>query len=182
MDAFIGTSFHTCFESRPITLVDIGASGGLPMHWLAARRSCWIPPLRPEVVSLEELYGYFDYAAELFEEHRELFAEHERLAFQRFLSSTIPISSRLPCFPGRRRLVGFSRSLIPIPRPSRDVWRTGTPVLGNRDPMLYGNPVDVHYDWAGWRLAGALSLGTSGLVRSRRWRPRPATPAPSRIR
>lgn len=89
------------------------------------------------------LYGYFDYAAELFEGHRHLFDERETLAFRRFLDATVPRSSRLPFFPGRRRLVEISRSLIRTLKPSRNVWRTGTPALGNRDELLYGNPLDV---------------------------------------
>jgi len=84
-------------------------------------------------LSICVLYGYLDYALELFEGHRDLFNPHEIAAFMRSLQRSKALVNRLPNFRGRGRIANIFYAIYKIINPSYKGWATGERVVGNLD-------------------------------------------------
>jgi FkbM family methyltransferase len=79
------------------------------------------------------LYGYLDYALELFEPNRGLLEAPLASHVSRRLRSTVPLSARIPHFRGRGWLSHAFYRLHRTFVPSVDRWATGGRHLGNID-------------------------------------------------
>jgi FkbM family methyltransferase len=79
------------------------------------------------------LYGYIDFALDLFERHRGLLDPQQEHALQRALTSSTYISYRIPQFRGRGWLSNLFLRLSLALRPSVGGWGTGARNLGNID-------------------------------------------------
>lgn len=77
------------------------------------------------------LYGYLDYAVEIFEEARGMFSADEAQAFFTRISREVPLSRRIPNFRGRGRVAGLFLALYNVFRPTYHGWATVGNVLGN---------------------------------------------------
>lgn len=79
------------------------------------------------------LYGYVDYAIELFEANRSLLHPELAAAVNSQLRSEIPLSARLPHFRGRGTISQFFYRLHRALFPTVDRWASGGRHLGNLD-------------------------------------------------
>jgi FkbM family methyltransferase len=79
------------------------------------------------------LYGYRDYAIELFEPNRALFDAATATAIDGALRSHVAWSTRIPYFPGRGRLSHFFYRLHRLFYPTLGGWASGGRTLGNVD-------------------------------------------------
>jgi FkbM family methyltransferase len=79
------------------------------------------------------LYGYLDYALEVFETTSELFSEEEKRVFLASVTSDVPFSNKIPHFPGKRRIALAFYALYSMFRPTHHGWATSANVLGNLD-------------------------------------------------
>lgn len=79
------------------------------------------------------LYGYRDYAIELFDAHPGVFDPAQRAAVARVLRSKIPLSARIPHFRGRGFLSHLFYRLHRALYPTVDRWASGGRHLGNLD-------------------------------------------------
>ena len=77
------------------------------------------------------LYGYVDYAVELFGPNRELFEASSASEIARELESDVRFSTRLPHFRGRGFLSGMFYRLHRLFFPTRRGWASADPYLGN---------------------------------------------------
>lgn len=94
----------------------------------AARRA---KVLRALTVCL--LYGYVDYAIELFEAHRNLFGDAIAALIGARLRSDVPLSARLPLFRGRGWLSHQFFRLHRALSPTFEGWASGGYRIGNVD-------------------------------------------------
>lgn len=94
----------------------------------AARRSMLL-----RVLSVCLLYGYFDYAIELFEPNRDLLERDAAEVVASRLHSAIPLSARLPHFRGRGWLSHIFYRLHRALFPTVGGWGSGGPRIGNVD-------------------------------------------------
>lgn len=77
------------------------------------------------------LYGYFDFAFEIFECQRHLFDEKQRTAVLTRIRSTRSLSSRIPIFRGRQRLAHLLSKLWEVVEPTYESGTTYQRHLGN---------------------------------------------------
>lgn len=87
--------------------------------------------LRAMAISL--LYGYVDYALEIFAPHGQLFAESDRAGIEAFLLAQKSWSTALPHFRGRGWLSHLFYRLHRFFFPTLDGWASGGRHLGNVD-------------------------------------------------
>ena len=85
-----------------------------------------------KAISICALYGYMDYALELFRGQENLFNENEIQVFNKFLKRNIPLSNKIPDFRGRNRIANIFFSIYNIIKPSYHGWAFGGKNLGNR--------------------------------------------------
>ena len=78
------------------------------------------------------VYGYLDWAIEMFEDHRALFSDAEAGAFREHMGQQVPLGERLPDFPGRQRLAAFLDRGHRMLRKNHRGWGSAGPSLGNR--------------------------------------------------
>ena len=79
------------------------------------------------------LYGYVDYALELLDLHGGAFDAGAAAAIRESLRSDMPLSARVPHFPGKGTLAQFFYRLSRALEPSVGGWATGGRHLGNLD-------------------------------------------------
>ncbi|CAN5459400.1 hypothetical protein BH09SUM1_BH09SUM1_30280 [soil metagenome] len=79
------------------------------------------------------LYGYLDYALELFETHTELFDKADKEAFQGELKHSRRRMNRFPDFRGRWRTADAFYRLSQVLDPTNAGWSIGGRRLGNRE-------------------------------------------------
>ena len=79
------------------------------------------------------LYGYVDYAIELFQPNRALFEPGLSAIIVRHLESAVTLRSRIPHFRGRGTLSHFFYRLHRLLYPTLDGWASGARHLGNLD-------------------------------------------------
>ncbi len=84
-------------------------------------------------MSISLLYGYVDYAIELFQPNRELFEPPVAAEISQQLQSDVRLSTRLPHFRGRGFLSHLFYRLHRLFFPTRDGWASGGRHLGNLD-------------------------------------------------
>jgi FkbM family methyltransferase len=84
-------------------------------------------------ISVSLLYGYVDYAIELFGPNRELFESAVAAEISRQLESDVRLSTRLPHFRGRGMLSHFFYRLHRLFFPTHGGWASGGRHLGNLD-------------------------------------------------
>ncbi len=77
------------------------------------------------------LYGYFDYAMELFCKTAPLFDEADRQAIEKKIKTSQRCSSRIPNFKGRRKIADMVYSLWEFLEPTHNGWATIDRKLGN---------------------------------------------------
>ncbi len=80
-------------------------------------------------ISISILYGYIDYAAEIFELQKDCFTGKEIELFNVFLKKNIPFSEYIPKFKGRNRFAGVFRMLHKFIK--QNVWAECDEHLGN---------------------------------------------------
>lgn len=80
-------------------------------------------------ISISILYGYIDYAAEIFELRKDCFTRKEIELFSLFLKKNIPLSEYIPKFKGRNRFAGIFRMLHKFIK--QDAWAECDEYLGN---------------------------------------------------
>ena len=85
-----------------------------------------------KAVSICILYGYLDYAFELFQKHRMLFTESEATFFKRKMEKHISLSKTMPNFFGRGKLADFFKTIYNILKPTHE-WADSPMRLGNID-------------------------------------------------
>ena len=83
------------------------------------------------VISICILFGYLDFALEVFEEMRGLFNKDEATIVFSELKKAIRFSSKLPNFPGRGRLADLFYYLYKATEPTHHGWASVRRVLGN---------------------------------------------------
>jgi FkbM family methyltransferase len=84
-------------------------------------------------VSISLLYGYVDYAIELFRPNRELFETKAAAEISRQLESDVRLTTRLPHFRGRGLLSHLFYRLHRLFFPTLGGWASGGRHLGNLD-------------------------------------------------
>lgn len=72
-----------------------------------------------KAISICLLYGYLDYAMEVFSAGEELFTKTERRAFHDCLGRGVPLSARIPYFRGRLRLANALSRLSAVLSPKQ---------------------------------------------------------------
>lgn len=77
------------------------------------------------------LYGYFDYAREIFDMTSALFNEAERRGIEKKFKHSIRWANKIPNFRGQRMLAEMVRSVWEFVRPTHDGWATIDRKLGN---------------------------------------------------
>jgi len=77
------------------------------------------------------LYGYYDYAMELFDRTSTLFNETERQAIQRKIQGSKRYERKIPNFKGRKTLANIVYSFWEILKPTHNGWATSDRKLGN---------------------------------------------------
>ncbi len=82
-------------------------------------------------VSICILYGYLDYAFEIFNQKSDLFNNNEIQLFKRCIERNVPLVSKIPNFPGRGAMASVLYRLYRFFRLSHKGWATGGNVLGN---------------------------------------------------
>ena len=80
-------------------------------------------------ISISILYGYIDYAAEIFELKKDCFTRKEIELFNLFLKGNIPLSEYIPKFKGRNCFAGIFRMLHKFIK--QDTWAECDEYLGN---------------------------------------------------
>lgn len=81
-------------------------------------------------ISICVLYGYYDYALELFESRKNEFNQKESRLFNIFLKKNISLSNRIPNFRGRDRIASILEALYRIFTKRHD-WAESGKSLGN---------------------------------------------------
>ena len=79
------------------------------------------------------LYGYVDYAVELFRPNRELYETSVAAEVSRQLESDVRLSTRMPHFRGRGFLSNLLYRLHRLFFPTKGGWASADPYLGNVD-------------------------------------------------
>jgi hypothetical protein len=77
------------------------------------------------------LYGYFDFALEIFEQERQVFDEQQARAILAKIQSSRSLSSRIPIFRGRQRLANVLTRLSEVVKPTYESGTTSQKHLGN---------------------------------------------------
>jgi len=77
------------------------------------------------------LYGYFDFALEIFEHEQHLFDDKQSAAILNRIKSTRSLSSRIPMFRGRQRLANVLARLSEVVKPTKASGTTSQKHLGN---------------------------------------------------
>lgn len=78
------------------------------------------------------VFGYLDYAEEVFEAVADDLTEGQREEFRRAAVSSVTLSTRIPAFPGRGRIAGVLYSAYRFLDPPLRGWATSGRRLGNR--------------------------------------------------
>lgn len=84
-----------------------------------------------KAISICFLYGYFDYAKEIFDINAKLFDKSQRRAIEEFFKRSERYENFIPNFRGRTKLAGWIYSLWEVMRPTHDKWATLERKLGN---------------------------------------------------
>jgi len=84
-----------------------------------------------KALSICFLYGYFDFALEIFQQEGQVFDEQQARAILGKIESSRPLSSRTPMFRGRQRLANLLSKLWEIVEPTYEYGITGHRHLGN---------------------------------------------------
>ncbi|MGH8616786.1 MAG: FkbM family methyltransferase [Burkholderiales bacterium] len=84
-------------------------------------------------MAISLLYGYVDYALELFEPNRQRFDTATAQAIETALRSRVAWNTRLPRFRGRGRLALLVYRLYKLLLPTAGGWASGGHTLGNLD-------------------------------------------------
>jgi len=79
------------------------------------------------------IYGYMDYALELYEEWQELFDPDEARAFRQYLDRSVTVSRRMPSFPGRDRIARWLLRMYNVLKGPDRIGRSVKQVLGNTE-------------------------------------------------
>lgn len=82
-------------------------------------------------VSICILYGYLDYALEIFNQSGDVFNDNEIQLFKRYLERNIALQSRIPNFPGRGKIAQIFYTLFSHLKPNFHGWATVKNALGN---------------------------------------------------
>jgi len=82
-------------------------------------------------ISICILYGYLDYAFEIFNRASDLFNDSEIQLFKRHIERSIMLQNKIPHFPGRDRIAFPLLYALNIFKPSYNGWATVKKVLGN---------------------------------------------------
>ena len=77
------------------------------------------------------LYGYYDYAAELFGRFRGIFSEQESRAINRFMARHVHMSHYFPSFKGRKLIADSIFHVWNMIRPTHHDWAVSDKDLGN---------------------------------------------------
>lgn len=85
-----------------------------------------------KAVSICALYGYLDYAGEVFDAMGAIFDADEKAAVGSFLEKSVRFGNRIPAFKGKGMIAGLIYSLWDIIRPTHDGWASFDRKLGNR--------------------------------------------------
>lgn len=81
-------------------------------------------------VSICILYGYLDYAFEIFNQTSDVFNSNETQLFRRHIERSVALESKIPNFPGRALLAAKSYALYRLLR-THHGWAKARNVLGN---------------------------------------------------
>lgn len=82
-------------------------------------------------ISVCAIYGYLDYAIEVFDDHQSLFSETESAVFRAAIARQVPLALRLPDFPGRQRLARLLQRVHQVLQTPYRGWGSSGPGLGN---------------------------------------------------
>lgn len=82
-------------------------------------------------VSICILYGYLDYAFEIFNQTSDVFNSNETQLFKRHIERNVALASKMPNFPGRGMMAGIFYALHSLFKSSYHGWATVKKVLGN---------------------------------------------------
>ena len=77
------------------------------------------------------LYGYFDYAMEIFDGMKTLFNDTERRAIEKKIQGSTRLENRIPNFLGRGKMASMVFALSEILRPTHNGWAIIDRKLGN---------------------------------------------------
>ena len=84
-----------------------------------------------KALSICFLYGYFDYASEIFNKANVLFASEEQSSVAKKIESSTHLGNKIPNFKGRRKIANMVHSLWEILQPTHNSWATADGKLGN---------------------------------------------------
>ena len=84
-----------------------------------------------KAISICFLYGYFDYAMEIFDMAGRLFDRTERKAVEKMIKRSIRYESKIPSFKGKRKIASIFSFLWEAIRPTHNNWATIDRGLGN---------------------------------------------------
>lgn len=82
-------------------------------------------------ISIALLYGYIDYALEIFGKEKGLFSAEETKVFYKEVKKTVPVAIRIPYFRGRGRIARLFKFFYNIFRYHHNDWSIGQEFLGN---------------------------------------------------
>jgi len=85
-----------------------------------------------KAISICFLYGYFDYAMEIFDMAGRLFDKTEHQAVEKAIKNSIRYESKIPSFKGKRKIASIFSFLWEVIRPTHNKWATIDRDLGNR--------------------------------------------------
>ena len=77
------------------------------------------------------LYGYYDYAAEIFTQFKYLFSEQERRSVEQFMKKQIRLSYYFPNFKGRKFFANLIFGFWNMIMPTHHNWAISDKDLGN---------------------------------------------------
>ncbi len=82
-------------------------------------------------ISICAIYGYLDYALEIFTSEKDLFTREEQSSFMKALEKDVSLSRKIPDFRGRGHIANCIHSLYRLIHPSGRSWHSSGRALGN---------------------------------------------------
>jgi hypothetical protein len=85
-----------------------------------------------KIFAICALYGYLDYAMEIFESTKQTFQTAERIAILHWLRKSKGWYARIPVFPGRAQLSRLFYHISELLKPTHSGWAAIERQLGNK--------------------------------------------------
>lgn len=84
-----------------------------------------------KAVSIALLYGYVDYALEIFKANVDFFDDTEKNCFKKEMEKRVNVSTKMPDFPGRGKIAKLFKKISRFFQPSYNDWAMSQGELGN---------------------------------------------------